>query len=97
MKNKSKLPDPPVLLQDVPGSPPAIAQAELVVAADAEHRFRIARADYERKRAALTLKLLQGCQAEPGSIEVKLDEEGNVVLTDWTSSGPADVVKLVSA
>jgi hypothetical protein len=100
MKNKAivpQLPNPPVITVDLPTHSPTIAQAELVEADGAAHRLRLARADYEQKRAALTLKLLQLCEPEPGCIEAKLDEEGIVTLTDWSSQGPADVIRLVPA
>jgi hypothetical protein len=91
-----QLPSPPVVVVDLPPHLPRITQTELGEADGAEHRFRLARADYEQKRAALTLKLLQLCQPEPGCFEAELDEEGIVILTDWSSQGPAHVTRLVS-
>jgi hypothetical protein len=100
MKNKPIVPqlrEGPIILRDLPAKLPVIPQRELTEAANAALCFQLARADYEQKRAALTLKLLQLCKAEPGNIEVRLDEEGNIILTDWSSVGPADIEKLLPA
>jgi hypothetical protein len=90
-----QLPDPPLQVVDLPHALPIITQGELITLADAHRRFQLARADFDAKRATLTLKLLQLCNVESGSLEVKLCKDGTLMLTDWSSEGPADVTKLV--
>ncbi|MGD0697062.1 MAG: hypothetical protein ABSB82_19765 [Terriglobia bacterium] len=81
-KLDSKLPDPPLMLEDIPQSLPPITQAELTSLVDAELRFRVARADYEAKRATVTLKLLLLCLPEPGDFGAELNRDGELVLTE---------------
>jgi len=98
MKHNSKLPDPPLSNNDVPTNPCAvIPQAELVAAANAAVTFQIARADYEKKRAAVILKLLLCAEPEDGSIRAKLDRAGNLILIDSSSVGEPEVMKLTAA
>jgi hypothetical protein len=87
MKNKPivpQLPEPPLVLRDIEGRS-MISQSEIVALATAEEVFQIARADYEMKRAAITLKLLRLCDPEPGSYKVELNRNGGLILTDETS------------
>jgi hypothetical protein len=80
---EGELPDPPVEMVDVPVAPPSISQAELVACENALLRYQVARADYETKRAGLTLKLLQGCRPDPGDVSASLDgEDPRLVLRD---------------
>ena len=89
MKNNvivTQLPDPPLSQNDVPTQPGAvITQAELVALLEADHTFQVARADYEKKRAAVTLKLLLCAQPEAGSYEVEFNQKGGLIFTDKTS------------
>lgn len=85
---ESELPEPPLAVRDIPQNPPEITQAEILAFANASHIFRMARADFEAKRAALTLKLLQLCLCEEGSYFALLDEQGNLVVEDRTSLAP---------
>lgn len=79
MKTHSSLDYSPVEIQDPPKPLPKITQAELLLLADAECAFKLARADYEMKRAAVTFKLLFA-DPEPGILGAKLDPLGNFVL-----------------
>ena len=85
MKLINTLPDPPLTFQDLPQVLPEITQAEIVEFANASLRFYVARADLEAKRAALSLKLLQGCKCVEGDYFVSLDEHVNLVVEDHTS------------
>jgi len=78
---QGKLPDPPVQLCDIPPNPPFITQAEILAFINAETRYFRAKADYEQKRAALTLKLLQGCPREPGNFAAWLVGESDRLMT----------------
>lgn len=94
----ASLPEPPLLNVDVPTTEPreAIPQAELLAAFSAYHTFQIARADYEKKRATVTLKLLLCADPEPGAYTAELDQDGIAVVTgNW--SEPPDVCKLYPA
>lgn len=82
---KGKLPKPSLQFKDIPADPPEITQAEIVAFATASHIFRIARADFEAKRAALTMKLLQCCTCEEGHYFALLDEHDKLVVEDRTS------------
>ena len=85
MKTKQivpQLPDPPLEVIDLPETLPIVSQTEIVHLSNAYNRFRLALADYEMKRAALTLKLLQNCRCEEGSYEIELNQEGGLILTD---------------
>lgn len=86
------LPDTPLHLEDLPETCPAISQRELVAYGTARHLYLIACADYERKHAELTYKLIQFCKPEPGDISAHLDEEGRLVVVDSTLQGPAPMV-----
>lgn len=79
------LPDPPLVIQDLQFPTPTITQAEILAFVDALQIFRLARADFEAKRAALTLKLLQLCRCEMGDYFASLDEHDKVVIEDRTS------------
>lgn len=85
------LPDPPVSINDTPQNMPVISQHEIVSYSSAEYTYQIARADFEMKRSALILKLLQGCKQQSGGMEVRLDEEGRLITTDHNYSGCAVV------
>jgi len=85
MKLTNTLPDPPLTFQDLPQVLPEIGQAEIVAFSNASLRFYVARADLEQKRAALSLKLLQGCKCVEGSYFVSLDENLNLVVEDHAS------------
>ena len=73
------LPDAPLILQEF-GCPPRIRQSELLAYANARLCFLIARADYEQKRSALMLKLVQGCTPEPGEHIARLENEGEKLV-----------------
>jgi hypothetical protein len=80
------LPDPPLSHKDIPVQPCAvIPQAEIVALVNAELTFQIARADYEMKRAAVTLKLLLLAKPEAGDYQVEFNRNGGLILTDETS------------
>ena len=85
---KGKFPEGPLSIQDPPEPLPEITQAEIVAFATASHVFRLARADFEAKRAGLTLKLLQGCHCEESDYFASLDERGQLVVEDRTSLEP---------
>ena len=88
-----KLPEWPVQMVDLPDRLPKISAKELSECLNALFRYNLARADYERKRAEITLKLLSGCEIEfqgPGGLSAKLDEEGRVVIRDSSSAGEVD-------
>ena len=97
MKNTSKLPDPPLSHHDLPDRPAVISQAELTAVANAAFTFRIARADYEKKRGEVILKLLLLANPEDGSLMAELDPAGNLILSDRSSVGEAEVTKLTAA
>jgi hypothetical protein len=82
---KGKLPEFPLQLQDIPANAPKITQSEIVAFATAYHIFRIARADFEANRAALSMKLLQCATCEEGHYFALLDEHDNLVIEDRTS------------
>jgi len=85
MKLTNTLPDRPLRIQDPPEPLPEITQAEIVLFTNASHVFRLARADFEAKRAALTLKLLRCCHCEEGSYFALLDEHDKLVVEDRSS------------
>jgi len=82
---KSEWSGRPLKIQDPPEPLPEITQAEIVAFATATYVFRLARADFEAKRAALTLKLLQGCHCEESDYFASLDERGQLVIEDRSS------------
>jgi len=73
-------PLPPVGVIDLAEDLPPITQSEMVAFATAFTAFRLARADFEAKRAALTLKLLQLSHCNQGSYFARLDGQGNLVI-----------------
>jgi hypothetical protein len=75
-KRRPALPDPPYIPQDINFPVPAISQAEITAYMDAKLAFLSVRADYIRRRADLTLKLLQHCLPEPGSHLIRLEDGG---------------------
>jgi hypothetical protein len=81
------LPEPPLSHLDVPENRPAIKQSELVSYANAQHTYRLARADFEGKRAGIVKKLLLYCSPEPGDMSVSLDKHGRLILVDSSSCG----------
>ena len=91
MKAKSTIPakgkglERPVGFEDLPDILPEITQAEIVEFANASLAFRLARADFEAKRAALTLKLLQFCHCEEGHYFAILDKHSELIIEDRTS------------
>ena len=91
----TKLPDWPLELPDPPDPLPEITQGEIVAFATAFHILRIARADFEAKRAALNMKLLRGCHCEESDYFASLDEHGNIVVEDSTSLEPGTNRKLI--
>jgi hypothetical protein len=99
MKNKTKVPEKPVIAQDVPapsppqlpdppyipedlpaGTLPKITQAEIGAYVNARSCFLTTRADFEKKRADLTLKLLQLCLPEPGTYIARLENDGEKLV-----------------
>jgi len=85
---KGKFPEGPPSIQDPPEPLPEITQAEIVAFATVTYVFRLARADFEAKRAGLTLKLLQGCHCEEGDYFALLGEHGELVVEDRISLEP---------
>ena len=80
------LPDPPLVLKDVPTQPCAVlSQLELVDLLSAHFVYQIARADFEKKRAGVTLKLLQCARLESEEYEVEFNQSGGLIITDQTS------------
>lgn len=82
---EGKLPERPLHIQDPPEVLPEITQAEIVAFSTASLIFRIARSDFEEKRAALTMKLLRCCHCEEGDYFALLDEHDKLVVEDRTS------------
>jgi hypothetical protein len=76
----NRLPDPPYIAQDGPAMVPTISQAELLSYDNARLCFLTTRADFEQKRAALTLKLIQGCLPEPGDFIARLENDGEKLV-----------------
>jgi hypothetical protein len=70
---------------DLAADQPSISQSEIIAFITAFDSFRLARADFEAKRAALTLKLLQLSHCEDGSYFVHLDPQGNLIHEDRSS------------
>ncbi len=73
---ENKLPDPPYVPEDLPSVLPGISQQELRAYVNARTCLLVARADYEQKRAVITLKLLQLCLPEPGTYIARLENDG---------------------
>jgi hypothetical protein len=82
---KDTLPEPLLKLQDPAVILAEITQAEIVAFSTASHIFRLARADFEAKRAALTMKLLRCCHCEEGDYFALLDERDKLVVEGRTS------------
>lgn len=78
----------PLGINDPPRVLPEIRQAEIVAFSTALHVLRLAQADFEAKRGALTLKLLRVCSCEEGSYFASLDECSQIVIEDHTSLEP---------
>ncbi len=83
----SRLPDPPIVSVDVDYPCEPITQRELNELDNAEYHFQIARADYQKKRAALALKLILGSRIEPGSLDAETDREGNLIVIETCDCG----------
>jgi hypothetical protein len=84
------LPDPPLIPEDTPTQPCAVVtEPEFVAMLNAHHTYQIARADFEKKRGAVTLKLLLGATLESESYEVEFNQQGGLIVTDYGSI-PAD-------
>jgi len=80
------LPDPPLIPVDVPTQPSAVVtELEFVALMNAHHTYQVARADFERKRAAVTLKLLLCATLESNSYTVELNQQGGLIVTDYGS------------
>jgi hypothetical protein len=84
----NELPNPPLERADTPRNPPTISQREIVAFVTALQIFQLARADFEAKRAALVMKLLQICPCEEGQYFALLDEQGNITVEAHTSLEP---------
>jgi hypothetical protein len=82
---EGKVLERPLGVLDPPHPLPAITQSEIVAFATALHVFRLARADFEAKRAGLTVKLLHCCHCEEGDYFTLLNEHGELVIEDRTS------------
>jgi hypothetical protein len=78
-------PQPPLAIRDPVPYLSEISQTEIVEFATAVHVFRIARADFEAKRAALLLKLLQCQNCEEGDYFALLGEHDDLIIEDRTS------------
>ncbi len=77
---ENQLPDPPFIPQDINFPVPKISQTEILGYTNARLCFLTARADYEQKRAALTLKLIQHCLPEPGTYIARLENDGEKLV-----------------
>lgn len=95
MKNKSRvpetrlphqgmpLPDPPLIPEDVPTQPCAVVtNSEFLAMMSAYHVYQVASADFEKKRAAVTLKLLLCANLQSEDYEVELNQHGGLIVTD---------------
>jgi len=78
-------PESPLAILDPVPYLSEISQTEIVAFATATHIFRLARADFEAKRAALTLKLLRLQHCEEGDYFALLGEHDNLIIEDRTS------------
>ena len=90
-----ELPEHPLSIEDPPEVLPEITKDEIVAFANTFHILRIARADFEARRAALTMKLLRGCPCEESDYFASLDEHGNIVVEDTTSLEPITNRKII--
>jgi len=75
-----RLPDPPYVPEDLSAPLPRISQGEITAYVNARTCFLTTRADFEQKRAALTLKLLQLCTPEPGTYIARLENDGEKLV-----------------
>jgi hypothetical protein len=95
MKNKSRvperrlphegmpLPDPPLSHKDVPTQPCAVlTHSEFAAMMGAYYTYEVARADFEKKRAGVTLKLLLGADLQSESYEVEFNQHGGLIVTE---------------
>jgi hypothetical protein len=80
-----KLPEYPLDIIDPPEVLPEITQREIVDFATAHTIFQMARADFEARRAALTIKLLRCCHCEQGHHFARLEDEDRLIIEDRTS------------
>jgi hypothetical protein len=84
------LPDPPLSIEDIPTQPCAVlTHSEFVALMNANYTYQIARADFEKKRAAVTLKLLLGAELQSEWYKVEFNQSGGLIVTD-TSSIPIE-------
>jgi hypothetical protein len=88
LPEEGNLLDRPLSINDPPENRPDITQAEIVALSTAGLVLRLARADFEAKRAAVTLKLLQCYSCEESDYFASLDDQGNLVIEDRTSLDP---------
>ncbi len=79
------LPDPPLIQRDVRALPQAVISAsELREMMNAYDVFQIARADFEKKRANVTLKLLLCADYKSDQFEIELNQSGGLIVTDMS-------------
>jgi hypothetical protein len=78
---KTPTSEPLLSIRDVEDDDVRVTQVELLEAVNAEYIFRVARADYEKRRAAIALKLSLSGDVEPGDWSAKLDVNGNLLFT----------------
>ncbi|MGI0135417.1 MAG: hypothetical protein ACREBW_10735 [Candidatus Micrarchaeaceae archaeon] len=64
-----------------PKGPIDLSQDEAWLYVTAEQTYWIAKADFEKKRGAVLLKLLQGGHCKHSNINLELDEDGHIVAT----------------
>jgi hypothetical protein len=80
------LPDPPLIPLDVPTQPCAVlTRSEFLSMMEAHHIYQVARADFEKKRAAVTLKLLLGAELDCKGYEdyeVEFNQHGGLIVID---------------
>ncbi len=88
LPEKGNLLERPLSVNDPPENRPEITQSEIVAVSTAALVLRLARADFEAKRAALTLKLLQCYSCEESDYFASLDDQRNLVIEDRTSLDP---------
>lgn len=88
LPEEGNLLDRPLTINDPPENQPDITQAEIVAVSTAGLVLRLARGDFEAKRAALTLKLLRYQTCEESDYFASLDDQGNLVIEDRTSLDP---------
>ena len=83
-----KLPEPPVRMVDIDCQAlPEISHGEMLATLNAYDVYQLAKADFEAKRAALRLKLLQHCHPEDCDFFAELAEDGTVIIIDSQSEG----------